>query len=64
VPVGQKGTLGPAIKTFSSVSASSVGSKAGYELWAGRVDVDALATGLLSVAVLNGEEVEIGVAFF
>jgi hypothetical protein len=64
VPVGQKGTLGPAIKTFSGVSVSSVGSEAGYELWAGRVDVGALATGLLSVAVLDGEGVEIDVAFF
>jgi hypothetical protein len=64
VPVGQRGTLGPAIKTFSGVSVSNMGSKAGYGLWGGRVDVGALATGLLSVAVLDGEGVEIDVAFF
>lgn len=64
VPVGQQGTLGPAIKTFSGVAVSNVGSKAGYELWAGSVDVGALATGPLSVAVLDGEGVEIDVAFF
>jgi hypothetical protein len=64
VPVGQQGTLGPAIKTFSGVVVSNVGSKAGYELWGGSVDVGALATGPLSVAVASREGVEIDVAFF
>ncbi|KAE9370808.1 heme peroxidase [Stipitochalara longipes BDJ] len=64
VPVGQQGTLGPAIKTFANVAVKSVGKKAGYELWGGSVDVGALATGALSVVVLDGEGREVDIGFF
>ncbi|PMD54073.1 heme peroxidase [Hyaloscypha bicolor E] len=64
VPVGQQGTLGPAIKTFDNVAVNNTGRKAGYELWAGSVDVGALATGALSVAILDGEGKEVDVGFF
>ena len=64
VPVPQQGTLGPAIKTFGSVAVSNVGRKAGYELWDGSVDVGALATGALSVVVLDEDGREVDIAFF
>jgi hypothetical protein len=64
VPVGQQGTLGPAIKTFDNVAVNNAGKKAGYELWAGSVDVGALATGALSVAILDGEGKETDIGFF
>lgn len=63
-PVGQQGTLGPAIKTFGDVAVSSAGKKAGYELWDGSVYVGSLATGALSIAVLDERGNEIDVAFF
>lgn len=63
VPIPQQGTLGPAIKNFDNVPTSNLGRKAGYELWAASVEVGALATGSMSVAVLvEGKEVD--VAFF
>jgi hypothetical protein len=64
VPVPQQGTLGPAIKTFNNVVVSSVGRKAGYELWGGSVDVGSLATGALSVVVLDAEGKEVDIGFF
>ena len=64
VPVGQQGTLGPAIKTFNNAVVNNAGMKAGYDLWAGSVDVGALATGVLSVAILDGEGKEVDVGFF
>lgn len=64
VPVPQQGTLGPAIKTFENVVVSNVGKKAGYELWDGSVDVGALATGALSVVVLDEAGKEVDIAFF
>jgi hypothetical protein len=64
VPVGQQGTLGPAIETFNNVAVNNAGRKAGYDLWAGSVDVGALATGAPSVAILDGEGKEADVGFF
>jgi hypothetical protein len=64
VPVGQQGTLGPAIKMFDSVAVTTAGNKAGYELWAGAVDVGALRTGALSVTILDEEGKDVDVAFF
>ena len=64
VPVPQQGTLGPAIKTFGHVAVSNVGRKAGYQLWDGSVDVGALATGALSVVVLDEDGREVDIAFF
>lgn len=46
------------------MAVSNVGSKAGYELWAGSVNVGALATGPLTVSVLGADGAEIDVAFF
>ncbi len=63
-PVGQQGTLGPAIKTFSDVAVRSAGKKAGYELWEGSIDIGSLATGALSIAVLDERGNEIDVGFF
>jgi hypothetical protein len=56
--------LGPAIKTFNNAVVNNAGMKAGYDLWAGSVDVGALATGVLSVAILDGEGKEVDVGFF
>jgi hypothetical protein len=62
-PVGQTGTLGPAITTFSNVAVSKVGSKAGYTLWSGLVDIGTTATGPASVAVLDSKGKEIDILF-
>lgn len=62
-PVPQTGTLGPAIKTFENVAVKRVGVTAGYRLWSGTVDVGGLATGAVSVAVLDGRGGEVDVAF-
>jgi hypothetical protein len=47
------GTLGPAILSFDNVALTSVGEKAGYELWSGSVDFGVLATGNVTVEVVN-----------
>ena len=64
VPVPQQGTLGPAIKTFEDVTVRNVGKKAGYGLWGGSLEVGALATGALSVVVLDEDGREVDIAFF
>jgi hypothetical protein len=56
-PVPQTGTLGPAIATFDNVAVRSVGRKAGYDLWQGSVDLDALATGAVTVEILQSGKV-------
>ena len=48
------GTLGPAILSFDDVTVTSVGTKAGYELWRGSVDFGVLATGNVTVEVVGG----------
>ena len=53
-PVPQMGTLGPAILSFGDVAVTSVGTKAGYELWSGSVDFGVLATGNVTVEVVSG----------
>jgi hypothetical protein len=62
VPVGQQGTLGPAIATFDNLDISHVGVYATYDLWQGSLDVGDLATGPLTVAILDekGDEIDIG----
>ncbi len=61
-PVEQLGTLGPQILTFEEVELSQVGTKAGYGIWSGILDIGSIVTGPVSVAVLNesGEEIDIG----
>jgi len=63
VPVGQQGTLGPAISTFENLEISHVGVYAAYDLWQGSLDVGDLATGPLTVAILDekGDEIDIGI---
>jgi hypothetical protein len=63
VPVGQQGTLGPAISTFDNLDIGHVGIYAGYDLWQGSLDVGDLATGPLTVAILDakGDEIDIGI---
>jgi hypothetical protein len=62
VPVGQQETLGPAIATFDNLDISHVGVYAMYDLWQGSLDVGDLATGPLTVAILDekGDEIDIG----
>lgn len=48
------GTLGPAISTFDDVAVTSVGTKAGYDLWSGSLDFGVLATGNVTVEVVSG----------
>lgn len=62
-PVGQQGTLGPKIETFESVAVTNVGTKGGYVLWGGSVDVG-VVTGAVSLTVLDAEGSEVDVAFF
>ncbi|KAF8850584.1 heme peroxidase [Acephala macrosclerotiorum] len=62
-PVGQMGTLGPAISTFSNVAMSEVGSKAGYTLWSGSVNIGTNSTGPMSVAVLDSKGDELDILF-
>lgn len=57
VPVPQMGTLGPAISVFNNVAVVNVGQKAGYDLWQGRVEINAVATGAMTVEVLEGDKV-------
>jgi hypothetical protein len=56
-PVPQDGTLGPAIVSFDNVKVSNIGTKAGYVLWGGSVSIGALATGPVSVDILDGGRV-------
>jgi hypothetical protein len=63
-PVGQLGTLGPAIQTSSNVAVSQAGKKAGYQLWSGAVDLGTVATGPIQVAILGSKGQEIDIAFF
>jgi hypothetical protein len=62
VPVGQQGTLGPAIATYDNLDISHVEIYAEYDLWQGSLDVGELATGPLTVAILDekGDEIDIG----
>jgi len=46
------------------VVVTSVGSRNGYELWGGSIDVGAMATGALSVSVLGESGEVVDVAFF
>lgn len=62
-PVGQMGTLGPAISTFSNVAVSKGGSKSGYTLWSGLVDAGNNVTGPVSVAVLDSKGDELDILF-
>lgn len=62
-PKGQMGTLGPAISTFSNIALSSVGSKAGFRLWTGSVDVGTNVTGAVSIAVLDSKRTELDIFF-
>ncbi len=64
VPVGQAGTLAPAIKTFEPVAVSKTSQKSGYDLWSGSINVGDIATGSVSVAILNGKGEEVDIAFF
>jgi len=57
------GTLGPAISTFSNIALSNVGSKAGFRLWTGSVDVGSNVTGAVSVAVLDSKGAELDIIF-
>lgn len=57
VPIPQMGTLGPAISVFNNVAVVNVGQKAGYDLWQGRVEINTLATGAVTVEVLEGDKV-------
>lgn len=56
-PVPQEGTLGPGIVSFDNVEVNNIGTKAGYVLWGGSVSIDALATGPVSVDILDGDVV-------
>lgn len=60
-PVAQMGTLGPAISKFSNIAISNIGSRAGYTLWSGSVDVGTGLTGPVSIALLdnNGDEIDL-----
>jgi hypothetical protein len=60
-PVAQLGTLGPAIETFDNVAVTSVGQKAGYDVWEGIVTVDDWTLGPISVSVLDRNGVEVDV---
>ncbi|KUJ14226.1 heme peroxidase [Mollisia scopiformis] len=62
-PVGQMGTLGPAILTFSDVTVTNIGSKAGYELWFGSVNVGTNVTGAVSIAALDSDGNELDILF-
>jgi len=61
-PVGQSGTLGPAIATFDDVSVTNAGQKAGYGIWQGSVTVEDWTLGPISVSAVDGEGKEIDVA--
>lgn len=63
-PVGQAGTLGPAIARFDNVDLSNLGHEAGYELWGASVEVGDAVTGPLTVAILDEKGDEVDVAFF
>jgi len=54
--------LGPAIATFNNLDVSHVGIYAGYDLWQGSLNVGDLATGPLTIAILDekGDEIDIG----
>lgn len=62
-PVGQSGTLGPAIQKSSSVAVTQIGQKAGYQLWSGSLDLGTVATGPVQVAILGSKGQEIDIAF-
>lgn len=62
-PVGQQGTLGPTISTFSNVAVSNVGVHGGFELWSGSVDIGTIVTGSVSVAVLDNDGNELDILF-
>lgn len=61
VPVGQSGTLGPAITTFNKLGATNAGQKAGYEIWEGSVTVEDWTLGPISVSIVdgNGDEIDV-----
>jgi hypothetical protein len=63
-PVGQMGTLGPAIKVIDNIPVTHAGLTAGYNLWEGTLDIGTLVTGPLEVALLGSNEKEVDVAFF
>lgn len=63
-PVGQLGTLGPAIQKSSNVTVTQVGQKAGYQLWSGSLDLGTAATGPVQVAILGSKGQEMDIAFF
>jgi hypothetical protein len=63
-PVGQMGTLGPAIKVIDNIPVTYAGLTAGYNLWEGTVDIGTLVTGPLEVALLGSDEEEVDIAFF
>ena len=48
------GTYNPVILSFDDVAVANVGTKVGYELWSGSVDFGVLATGNVTVEVVNG----------
>jgi len=52
-PIPQMGTLGPAIATFDNVAVTKAGTKAGYNLWHGSVDIGALTTGAVTVEIVQ-----------
>lgn len=60
-PVGQLGTLGPAITTFNNVAVSNAGQKADYDFWEGSVTVNGWTLGPISVSVLDADGVELDV---
>lgn len=62
-PVGQMGTLGPAISSFPSIAVSKVDLKAGFELWSGSVDIGTSPTGPISIAVLDEQGNEVDILF-
>lgn len=61
-PVGQLGTLGPKILTFSEIPLSN-GYKAGYNLWSGLVDVGTNVTGAVTITVVTSQGDDLDILF-
>lgn len=56
-PIGQLGTLGPKIIKVSLDATKAPDLKDRFELWQGSVDLGNAVTGLVSIKVMNGENV-------
>jgi hypothetical protein len=62
-PLGQMGTLGPAISAFSNVAVSNSRVQGEFTLWTGSIDIGTTVTGPVSVAVSDDEENELDILF-